>query len=334
MAGVVAVISFCPCTIFKQFRLESSAKSKHSEGFFLLHWKWVISSWAWSDGCGYSRPAKRWSISCTDWVKEKGKVIRAVTGSPAAVRWTRLTIHHRIFALDVVVRISIIIRKSLDDQLTASTDCSHQRWAQQQQRRRRRRRRRRRKSWERNSFGVSHRVCVCVWSTLTSWDEGASQDSLCDRHIYSVLDLHFVLLWQSYLLCVCLFFIFHLQRADKGEHKMELLNRHPGIFCFIWHLITTSGILAGGIALYTANMQIEFLLFLFWFTIHQTRHTHSKRYKWATFSPFFPFLQSRQRSVRTIGRSFVLMWWKESKFLAPFINSLGTQQGSFFVGQR
>ena len=72
----------------------------------------------------------------SDWVKEKGKVIRAVTGSPAAVRWTRLTIHHRIFALDVVVRISIIIRKSLDDQLTASTDCSHQRWPQQQQKKR------------------------------------------------------------------------------------------------------------------------------------------------------------------------------------------------------
>jgi hypothetical protein len=173
---------------------------------------------------------------------------------------------------------------------------------------------------------VSHRVCVCVWSTLTSWDEGASQDSLCDRHIYSVLDLHFVLLWQSYLLCVCLFFIFHLQRADKGEHKMELLNRHPGIFCFIWHLITTSGILAGGIALYTANMQIEFLLFLFWLTIDQTRHTHSKRYILPLFS-FFAEPPKIRKDYRSIVRANVM---ERVQISCPFYQQSGDSAGLFF----
>ncbi len=60
MAGVVAVISFFPCTIFKQFRLESSAKSKHSERLLPLTFGSESQvPGPGPDRCGYSRPAKR-----------------------------------------------------------------------------------------------------------------------------------------------------------------------------------------------------------------------------------------------------------------------------------
>lgn len=159
------------------------------------------------------------------------------------------------------------------------------------------------------------------------------QDSLCDR---LVLDLHFVLPWQSHLLCVYFLFSKKLQREPTSvERKMELLNRqqHLGICCFIWQLITTSGILAGGVyrSCYYAKIYRNWIPVFYLLISIDQRHIFK-----ALYIPHFVifFSQSRQRSGRTIARSSVLMWWIESKSLALFISNLVIQLVFSSVGPR
>ena len=130
--------------------------------------------------------------------------------------------------------------------------------------------------------------------------------------------------------CVCVYFLFFIFKEQIRGTQDGIVE--PTSWHFLLHLASDH---------YERHLSWRYRpiycehanripTFLFWFTIDQTRHTHSKRSKWAAFSHFFSFFAEPpkiRKDYRSIVRANVM---ERVQISCPFYQQSGDSAGLFF----